>query len=262
MRHRRAARRSSQATRGSRRNAEGEHELKRFLLTVALALALPGLALAKEPLTARVCGASACRPVAAGTAWHLVPWYGFALAAPAAQPFFTVELRAGSELDSRVVWAPAAGLVWTDARLEAAAAWTRSAGYLRSELERRTRGFRPYPPAAGWRPAPRRLPVTVVKACGPHGCRGVGEAGEAGRRARAEIVRAAPVPAPAGPWFRVVVHQKGRNGFVWSLRYAPGRQAVLIDRMDAAPPFWVPTSAALLPALARATAGIAPYRSR
>ncbi len=237
--------------------------MRRFLSTVLLALALPVLALAKEqPLTARVCGASACRPVAAGMAGRLVPWYGFGLAVPTAQPFFTVELRAGKELDSRVVWAPAARLVWTDARVEAAAVWTRPAGYLSSELERRTRGLRPYPPAAGWRPAPRSLPVTVVKACGPRGCRGVGEAGEAGRLARAEIVRAAPVPAPAGPWYRVVARQKGRNGFVWSLRYAPGRQAVLVDRMDAAPPFWVPAPAALLPALARTTAGIAPYRSR
>lgn len=238
--------------------------MRRFLPTVvlALALALPGLALAKEPLTARVCGASACRPVAAGTAWRLVPWHGFALAAPTAQPFFTVELRAGKELDSRVVWAPAAGLVWTDARVEAAAVWTRPARYLRLELERRTRDLRPYPPAADWRPAVRAAPVTVVKACGPRGCRGLGAAGEAGRRARVEIVRAAPVPAPAGPWFRVVVRQKGRNGFVWSLRYAPRRQALLIDRKDAAPPFWVPAPMALLPALARTTAGIAPYRSR
>ncbi len=233
-----------------------------FLPIVLLALALPGPALAKDSLTARVCGSSACRPVAAGAAWRLVPWYGFALAAPTAQPFFTVELRAGSELNGRVVWAPAAGLVWTDARLEAAAVWTRPARSLRSELERRTHGLRPYPPAADWRVAVRAAPVTVVKACGPHGCRGLGEAGETGRRARAEIVRAAPVPAPAGPWYRVVVRQKGPNGFVWSLRYAPRRQAVLIDRKDAAPPFWVPAPAALLPALARATAGIAPYRSR
>ena len=237
--------------------------MKRLLLAAAVALALPTLAPAKgEPLTGRVCGASACRPVASANAWDLVPWYGFGVAAPAPQPFYTLELRAGRRPAGRVVWVPAVGLVWTDARVEAAATWTRPAAYLRAELQWRTRGLRPYPPAADWRPPPRSAQVTVVKACGPGGCRGVGRAGDAGRRARAQFVRASPLTTPAGPWFRVVVRQKGLNGFVWSLRYAPARRAVLVDRMDAASPFWVSAPAALLPALAAATAGIAPYRGR
>lgn len=233
-------------------------------LALALAaLALPALAPAKsEPTTGRVCGVSACRPVASADAQRLLPWYGFARAAPEPQPFFTVELRAGGRLYGRVVWVPDAGLVWTDTRTEAAATWTRPPAQLREELVRRTRGLRPYPPAADWRPPVPSGSVTVVKACGPRGCRGVGAAGEAGKRARAQIVGAAPLPRPAGPWFRVVVRQKGRNGFVWSLRYAPGRRVVLIDRKDSAPPYWVPAPPALQRALAVATAGIAPYPAR
>ncbi len=230
---------------------------KFLVLVTALAFAFPGLAAAKEPQSGRVCGSSACRPVPAQAVWRLVPWYGFALPAPQAQPFFRVDLRPGS-----VVWVPGADVTWTDARQGAIAAWTRPAPALRQDLRRWTRGLRPYPPAEDWRPVPRLTPVTVVKACGPRGCRGVGRAGESGRLGRAEAMRASPVAAPAGPWFRVVVRQKGRNGFVWSLRYAPGRRRVLIDRTDSAPPYWVPAPIALIQPLDFATAGLAPFAAR
>lgn len=237
--------------------------MRHLVATAIVSLALPAFAAAKgEPLTGRVCGASACRPVASASAWRLVPWYGFGVAAPETQPFYTLELRTGGRLDGRVVWVPSAGLVWTDARPDAPAAWTRPAAYLRAELERQTRGLRPFPPAADWRPRAGRAPVTIVKACGPRGCRGVGRAGDAGRRAREQVVSASRLATPTGPWFRVVVRQKGVNGFVWSLRYAPAHRAVLVDRMDAAPPFWVSVPAALLPALGEATRALAPYPGR
>lgn len=236
--------------------------IKRWLPTILLTLALTGVAWAKEPQSGRVCGSSACRPVAAHVVWRLVPWYGYALPAPRAQPFFTVELRAGAHPDGRVVWAPGSGLVWTDARQGALPVWTHPAKSLRSELERRTRGLRPHQPAADWRPAPRLAPVTVVKACGPRGCRGVGEAGDAGRRARTRAVNASPVSRPRGPWYRLVVRQQGRSGFVWSLRYSPARKAVLVDRQDPAPPFWIPVPAELSPLIARATAGLVPHRGQ
>ncbi|MHB1244021.1 MAG: hypothetical protein ACYC1P_11585 [Gaiellaceae bacterium] len=232
------------------------------VLLASLSLVAPETGWGKEQQSGRVCGSSACRPVPAHAVWRLVPWYGFALSTPRAQPFFTVELRAGSRPDGRVVWAPGAGLVWTDARQGALPAWTRPATSLRSELERWTRGLRPHPPAEDWRPAPRVAPVTVVKACGPRGCRGVGEAGEAGRRARGGAVNASPVTPPTGPWYRLVVRQQGRRGFVWSLRYSPVRNTVVVDRMDAAPPFWIPVPAELSPLIARATAGLVPHRGQ
>jgi hypothetical protein len=101
--------------------------------------------------------------------------------------------------------------------------------------------------------------VTVVKVCGAAGrCQGVGEAGTAGHRSRAELEQPSRVQATSGPWFRVVVRQRGRNGFVWSFRYAPEEQAIQVDRKDAEPPFWVPVPKPLVRLLARAAAGIEP----
>jgi hypothetical protein len=127
-------------------------------LVLAAALAIAPSAYGKGDMTAEVCGAARCVPVADRADLGFLHSTGGTRGSPAAAPFYVVRFRGravGGSSDSwSYIWVPSVRAQRANDFGHGSVSW-RSARFLAPLLGPMTKGLEPYPASSTWSPAAR-----------------------------------------------------------------------------------------------------------